>query len=262
MSHLFSAYADSICGNRDRAAHKSITCSNPSASPPTSTIMAEYPQYTPDVAHDFELYSHNSDQHLDFQHNQSFAPSSTYAMDPAFSAQYDPMAPLSHVSRHSDLQFHYDGIAQGVKPFHYQTPAGSPHSTSHSFHEIPPVLSASSESGASVSSSAMGSPSILPPFNDSWNSFSMATTSGYDYPGMVAHEKSYVGKSIVSSIPLSILSFYHKSHLAHHLNPCFWLDLRDPRSSQAVNSSSVTSSLQLTQSFFLLNFRGHSIRLT
>ncbi|KNG47463.1 zinc finger domain-containing protein [Stemphylium lycopersici] len=157
--------------------------------------MAEYPQYTPDVAHDFELYSHNPDQHLDFQHNQSFASSSTYAMDPAFSAQYDPMAPLSHVSRHSDLQFHYDGIAQGVKPFHYQTPAGSPHSTSHSFHEIPPVLSASSESGASVSSSAMGSPSILPPFNDSWNSFSMATTSGYDYPGMVAHEKSYVAKA-------------------------------------------------------------------
>ena len=165
--------------------------------------MAEYPQYTPGVAHDFELYSHNPDQHLDFHHSQSFAPSSTYAMDPAFSAQYDPMAPLSHVSRHPDLQFHYDGIAQGVKPFQYQTPAGSPHSTSHSFHEIPPVLSASSESGASVSSSAMGSPSILPPFNDSWNSFSMATTSGYDYPGMVAHEKSYVGKSIVSSIAVS-----------------------------------------------------------
>ncbi|KAL6163291.1 hypothetical protein ACJQWK_10880 [Exserohilum turcicum] len=159
--------------------------------------MVEFAQYTPGMAHDFELYSHNQEQqHLDFQHNQTFMPTSTCAMDHTFSAPFDPMAPLTEMQRPQDLHFHYDVIAQGVKPYQYQTPAGSPHSTSNSFHEMPPVLSASSESGASVSSSAMGSPSLVPQFN-SWQPMPMGLTSGYEYPGMIANEKSYVDPNLI-----------------------------------------------------------------
>jgi hypothetical protein len=162
--------------------------------------MLDYAQYPPSMSHDFELYANTQEQHLEYHHSQPYVPASTYAMEHAFSAPFDTMATLAEVQPPQDLQYHYDGIAQGVKPYQYQTPAGSPHSTSHSFHEYPPVLSASSESGASVSSSAMGSPSLVPQFNDSWHTMGPGVSSGYEYPGMVAADKSYVGKS---TVPLS-----------------------------------------------------------
>jgi hypothetical protein len=166
--------------------------------------MVEYAQYTGTMPHDFELYSNNQEQHLEFHPNQHFIPSSTYAMDQTFNAPYDHMASLAELPRPQDLQYHYDAIAQGVKPYQYDTPAGSPHSTPHSFHEHPPVLSASSESGASVSSSAIGSPSLVPQYNESWNPMGLGFTSGYDYPAVVATEKSFVGESTVpSTIALS-----------------------------------------------------------
>lgn len=148
---------------------------------------------------------------MDYQQNQSFMPSSTFGMDHSFTAPFDHMAPLSEAPRLQDLQFHYDAIAQGVKPYQYQTPAGSPHSTSNSFHEMPPVLSASSESGASVSSSAMGSPSLVPQFDGSWQPISAGLTSGYEYPGMVANDKSYVGKSITVSSAVTTSSSFSSS---------------------------------------------------
>jgi hypothetical protein len=165
--------------------------------------MVEYVQYPPTMPHDFVLYSSNQEQHLEFHPNQHFIPSSTYAMDQTFSASYDHTAPLAEVPRPQDLQFHYDAIAQGVRPYQYNTPTGSPHSTSHSFHELPPVLSASSESGNSVSSSAMGSPSLVPQFSDSWNPMGLGLTSGYEYPAMIATEKSFVGKSAIPSTTAS-----------------------------------------------------------
>jgi hypothetical protein len=119
-------------------------------------------------------------------------------MDQTFSAPCH-MASLAEVPRPQDLQVHYDAIAQGVKPYSYHTPAGSPYSTSHSFHDLPPVLSASSESSASVSSSTTGSPSTVPQFNESWSQMNLGFTSSYDYPAMVATEKSYVGESTVPS---------------------------------------------------------------
>jgi hypothetical protein len=157
--------------------------------------MADYAQYAPSMSHDFELYANTQEQHLEYHHNQPYVPASTYAMEHTFSAPFDPMATLAEIQRPQDLQYHYDGIAQGVKQYQYQTPAGSPHSISHSFHEAPPVLSASSESSASVSSSAMGSPSLVPQFNEPWNPMGAGFASGYEYPGMVATDKSYVGKS-------------------------------------------------------------------
>lgn len=145
---------------------------------------------------DFELYSNNQEQHMDYPiANQPFLPTSSYSMEQSFNATYDPMMHLAEGQRPHDLQYHYDAIAQGVKPFQYQTPAGSPHSISHSFHEQPPILSASSESGASVSSSALGSPTH---YNDSWNSIGLGLSSSFEYPGMTASDKNFVGKSVVS----------------------------------------------------------------
>ncbi len=161
--------------------------------------MVDFLPYQSNMSHDFELYSNVQEQQLDFHTSQSFMPTTSYGMDQPFSAPFDPMMPLAEAPRPQDLQFHYDVIAQGVKPFQYQSPAGSPHSSSHSFHEQPPVLSASSESGASVSSSAMHSPSLAPQFNESWNHMGLGLTSGFEYPGMVASEKSFVGESIVHS---------------------------------------------------------------
>ncbi|KAL7779454.1 hypothetical protein CFE70_008957 [Pyrenophora teres f. teres 0-1] len=158
--------------------------------------MAEYAQYPASLPQDFELYSNTHEQHMEFHHSHPFMSSTTYAIEHAFSAPYDPMAPLTDMSRPQHLQYHYDAIAQGVRPYQYHTPAGSPHSISHSFHEMPPVLEASSESGASVSSSAMGSPAIVPHFNDSWNHMSLGPVPGYEYANMAA-EKSYVDPNLI-----------------------------------------------------------------
>src|SRR4051812_24469463 len=101
--------------------------------------MAEYSQYPASMPQDFELYSNSHEQHMEFPHSEPFM-SSTYGMEHVFGASYDPMAPLTEVPRPQDLLFHYDAIAQGVRSYPYHTPAGSPHSTPQSFHEMPPVL--------------------------------------------------------------------------------------------------------------------------
>ncbi|EDU49999.1 zinc finger containing protein [Pyrenophora tritici-repentis Pt-1C-BFP] len=157
--------------------------------------MAEYAQYPASMPQDFELYSNTHEHHMEFHHSHPFM-SSAYGMEHAFSASYDPMAPLTEIPRPQDLQYHYDAIVQGVRPYQYHTPAGSPHSISHSFHEMPPVLEASSESGASVSSSAMGSPAIVPQFNESWNPMPLGHVPGYEYTNM-ATEKSYVDPNLI-----------------------------------------------------------------
>ncbi|KAF2476539.1 uncharacterized protein BDR25DRAFT_67087 [Lindgomyces ingoldianus] len=158
--------------------------------------MVDYAQY-PTMPHDFQLYS-NQEQPLDFIAPQPFLPSSTYSMEPQFSASYEPMPmpALSEAPRLQDLQYHYDGIAQGVKPQFQYSPTGSPHSTSHSFDNQPPILSASSESGASVSSSNIGSPSLHPQYNDSWNQNGLGfapgivqSTPGFEYDGMAVADK-------------------------------------------------------------------------
>jgi hypothetical protein len=166
--------------------------------------MVDFVSYPANMHHDFELYSNNQEQTMDYPlTNQPFMPSSTYGMEQSYSASYDPMMPLTDAQRPHDLHFHYDAIAQGVKPFPFHTPAGSPHSTSHSFHEQPPILSASSESDASVSSSAIGSPTH---FEEPWNSVGLGLSSGFEYPGMIAPEKTFVGESTVYSTTSSLVS--------------------------------------------------------
>lgn len=167
--------------------------------------MVDYVPYQSNMHHDFELYTNNQEQAMEYPlTHQPFMPTSTYGMEQTFSAPFDPMAPLAHTQRPHDLHFHYDAIAQGVQ---FHTPAGSPHSTSHSFHEQPPHLSASSESGASVSSSAMGSPTH---FNESWNPMGLGLTSGFEYSGMIAAEKSFVDPNLIQPFAYAPQSPFHE----------------------------------------------------
>lgn len=159
--------------------------------------MVDFIPYHSNMQHDFELYSTQQEQHPDF--NQPFLPASTYSMEQTFNAPYNHMAPLV------EAQYHFDVIAQGTKPFQYQTPAGSPNSVSHSYHDLPPVLSASSESGASVSSSTIGSPSLHPPFDEPWG---LALTSSYEYPGMMATEKVFVDPNLIQPFAFASPSPY------------------------------------------------------
>jgi hypothetical protein len=138
-----------------------------------------------------------------------YPPPASYHMDPVFTTSYEPvgMPSLAEAPRPQELQGYYDGIAQGVKPsFQQYSPAGSPHSASHSFDNQPPVLTASSDSGASVSSSVIGSPSLHPQFAEPWSQipsgFPLAPgivqgTSGFEYDTMAVADKGpgFVGES-------------------------------------------------------------------
>lgn len=121
-------------------------------------------------------------------HPQAYVPSNAYIDPMAFPSSYDtvPMS-MAEAPRPQDLQFHYDGIAQGVKQSMHYSPAASPSSGAHSFDTQPPMLSASSESGASVSSSAMGSPSLNPQYDASWNAMHGLGLTQYD--GLVVNDK-------------------------------------------------------------------------
>ncbi|OAK94467.1 hypothetical protein IQ06DRAFT_85378 [Phaeosphaeriaceae sp. SRC1lsM3a] len=166
--------------------------------------MVDYVQYQSNMHHDFELYSNNQEQAMEYPlTNQPFLPASTYGMEQTYSAPFDPMVSMAPQQRPHDLHFHFDAIAQGVQ---FHTPAGSPHSQSHPFHEQPPVLSASSESGASVSSSALGSPTH---FNESWGPMGLGLTTGFEYPGMVATEKSFVDPNLIQPFAFAPQSPFH-----------------------------------------------------
>lgn len=162
--------------------------------------MVDY-AYPQTMHHDFELYAQEQEQQqLQYMSStQPFLPSSTYSMEPSFSASYEHMMPLVEAPR---PQYSYDQLAQEHKfaqQYNYHTPSGSPNSTFNSFQDQPPILSASSESGASASSSALGSPSITPQFEmESWNPMAMMT-SGLEYPAIIANEKTFIGESVLHS---------------------------------------------------------------
>jgi hypothetical protein len=172
--------------------------------------MVDYHPYpVVNMPNDFDLYPHQEQHFSDYvQTSQSYLPSN-YNVDPSFSAPYEPvgMPAMAEAPAPEDLQFHYDGIAQGVKPGFQYSPQGSPNSESHSF-EQPPVLSASSESGASVSSSNMPSPSLNPQFTEPWNPMVnslglpvLQSTSGFEYEGLVADKvPGCVGESTKVSL--------------------------------------------------------------
>ncbi|KAF2501273.1 zinc finger-containing protein [Lophium mytilinum] len=197
--------------------------------------MVSYAQYPPTMQHDFELYA-TQEQQFDLlaTSQPAYLPTSQY-LDPSFSAPFDPASlhAFSEAPRSQDLRFHYDAIAQGVKPSYQQqqySPAGSPNSGAHSFDIQPPNLSTSSESGASVSSSAMGSPSLHPQFHDQpWGSINglglapgiVQSTSGYDYESLVATDKSNVSSpdpTLIQPYPTQ-LNFPQSPYPAIHTTP-------------------------------------------
>lgn len=189
--------------------------------------MVDYAPYPATMAHDFELYSNSHEQQLDYQHTHPFLPSSSYPMEQTYSAPFNPMPSLADNTISQDLQYHYDAIAQGMKleSYQYQTPIGSPLSSAHSFQEQPPILTASSESGASVSSSTVGSPLQVSQFNEPWNPLGLDLAPSFEYPGMIPSEKTFVGESFdlsnstSSQIGADDASIRSKSHSAIHVCP-------------------------------------------
>jgi hypothetical protein len=165
--------------------------------------MVDYVAYNHNMHqhHDFELYATDQDQHHHQQHqqhflsmDQSYLPSSTFSMEQSFIAPFDQMLPLADAPQPDHLQFNYDLMTHQPKPYHYQTPTASPHPSLISFQDHAPILSASSESGASVSSSSMSSPPLDSHFNTSWDSVGLGLTSSFEYPATVAADKSFVGE--------------------------------------------------------------------
>ena len=169
--------------------------------------------------HDFELYSREQEQLQYLPTTQPFLASSTYSMEQSFSAPYEHMLPLVEAPR---PQYSYDQLAQQHKlaqQYNYHSPSGSPHSTLNSFQDQPPILSASSESGASASSSALGSPSITPQFEmESWNPMAMMT-SGLEFSTIIAPEKSFVGESMVSSATATSFTYSTPHHSSNAFIP-------------------------------------------
>ncbi|KAJ4990443.1 hypothetical protein SVAN01_04105 [Stagonosporopsis vannaccii] len=178
--------------------------------------MVDY-TYPQTMHHDFELYAQEQEQqHLQYMSStQPFLPSSTYSMEPSFSASYEHMMPLVEAPR---PQYSYDQLAQEHKfaqQYSYHTPSGSPHSTLNSFQDQPPILSASSESGASASSSALGSPSVTPQFEmESWNPMAMMT-SGFEYPAMIANEKTFIDPNVIQPFAFAPQSPFPEIRTSH-----------------------------------------------
>lgn len=119
---------------------------------------------------------------------------------------------------HQDFVLDTNSVQQGLSAesiYHLNTPAHSPrHSSLHSFAPQPPVLSSTSDSGASIRSnlsSAIGSPSMSDHHNKEWNhipsiapgiihqdNFQIDTCaiSGFDCePVMAPKYPGYVGES-------------------------------------------------------------------
>lgn len=167
--------------------------------------MVDFHPYPAAMPQEFDPYSNPEQQYEFVPASHPFVPSS-YAIDPTFSAPYEfvGMTSMAEAPRPEELQYHYDGIAQGVK----YSPHGSPQSMSHLF-EHPPILSASSESGASVTSSTTPSPHLGPQYSETWNPMTntiglpiLQSSPNFEFEGLSAEKvPGCVGES--TTIPTS-----------------------------------------------------------
>ncbi|KAK4979488.1 hypothetical protein LTR66_010486 [Elasticomyces elasticus] len=135
---------------------------------------AEYPHAMPLHDNDFPLFPQYSDYTAT---SQAYIPTNTY-QEPGFPAS----AYGSYAAHHNfpgqqlhNFSFNVHNVAQGQKAaFNPHSPLYSPtNSASNSFDFQPPVLSSTSDSGASVQSalsSAMGSPSLNAQNSADWPS--------------------------------------------------------------------------------------------
>lgn len=154
--------------------------------------MVDFHPYPAAMPQEFDPYSQPEQQYEFVTASHPFVPSS-YAIDPTFSSPYEfvGMTSMAEPPRPEELQYHYDGIAQGVKC----SPHGSPQSIAQPF-EQPPILSASSESGASVTSSNMPSPHLGPQYSESWKSMMtnniglpiLQSSPNFEYEGLPAEK--------------------------------------------------------------------------
>lgn len=180
-----------------------------------------------------QMHSHEFESYPDYlQPNQAYM---TPFMDGGYTTSFEPqpsVQALSNVPRPQDYPFAFDASAKAGYQQHY-SPTASPHSGSGTFDNQPPQLSTSSESGASVSPSAMGSPSLnAPQFPEaSWAPLESQglgmkdafhpdqfTTSGFGYDNLVS-TSACVDPTLIEPFP---------SPLQYPASPAPFTDIRTP----------------------------------
>lgn len=182
--------------------------------------FATYPSHQ--IPYDFELYAQNQEQQFDLHTTQpchassSSSSSSSLGFHPSLPSSYTTILPFSDPSIHQHLHYHYDAMAYDPKPFPYHTPAGSPQSTPHSFHDQPPpILSASSESSTSVASSVMSSPLPTTQPNEPWIPVGLGIDASFEFPAQLATEKAFIDPNLVQPFAFAPPSPYPDLMTAH-----------------------------------------------
>lgn len=130
--------------------------------------FADYPQQTMASNNDFTLYPYQ------WNDDQSYLPVSTYSDQAYMNANaFDPYQTTQGFPQMDQFSFGMDQTFQSKSTLQPPSPNYSPaNSASHSFDLHPPILSSTSDSGASVPStisSAMGSPSVQPQPSNDWS---------------------------------------------------------------------------------------------
>ncbi|OQO08630.1 hypothetical protein B0A48_06500 [Cryoendolithus antarcticus] len=178
--------------------------------------MATYSEYQqqPFVTNnDFELYSS-----FDWNHDQSYLPSTTYSEQ-----SYIPSTTYISVQTQPAFTHQFsDAYTLGApvkQEVHDAASAYSPtHSAAHSFdfHHQPPVLSAPSDSGASIQSSvssAIGSPSVHPQQHSQGWHFQQGVALN---PGIAQHDVLATSGFEIDPIPIMdktcVVSSIHSKH--------------------------------------------------
>ena len=156
--------------------------------------FAEYPTQTMSSNEDFPLYSYPDV----WNNDQTYLPTSTYH-DGSYmsSTTFDSFQTQLSYAQPEQYSF---GTDQSFLPKHNLQPASphysDAHSASNSFDLQPPVLSSTSDSGASVHStisSAMGSPSAHPRSSNDWTQ-----QHGMDMlPSIVQHDQ--IGQNLFAT---------------------------------------------------------------
>jgi hypothetical protein len=152
------------------------------------TTFAEYPQQTmaSDENNDFTLFPY---QEM-WNNDQTYIPPSTFA-DQTFGqpTSFDAFSTQQAYAHPNQFAFNPESYQPAKNNLQPPSPSYSPaNSASHSFdYQNPPILSSTSDSGASVQStisSAMGSPSAQPQASNDWSQQQNSNM----IPGIVHHD--------------------------------------------------------------------------
>ena len=214
--------------------------------------FAEYSAQTTMAGNDFTLYPYQEVWNQD----QSYLPTSTYADQTYLNATTFESYPTQHAYAQPDpYSFSLEPSFQTKHNLHAPSPNYSPaNSAAHSFDlHHPPILSSTSDSGASVQStisSAMGSPSVQPQQLNEWNQQHLIpgivqpemlgqdiyTTTGFDIDSIPVTDKGCVGELATissSQVPQNVppfdfspysssFDFLRKARESMLLGPTLW----------------------------------------